>query len=49
VRRSVNTKDMFLFSKLDMVYNQVRMIEAKQNTTEFKCLGSGNRITSPYG
>lgn len=33
---------MFLFSKLDMVYNQVRMIEAKQNTTEFKCLGSGN-------
>ena len=42
MRRSVNTKDMFLFSKLDMVYNQVRMIEAKQNTTEFKCLGSGN-------
>lgn len=42
MRRSVNTKDIFLFSKLDMSYNQVRIIEAKQNATEFKCLGSGN-------
>ena len=41
MRRTVNTKDIALFSKLDMVYNQVRIIEAEQNKTQFKCLGSG--------
>lgn len=41
MRRSVTSKDILTFSKLDMVYNQVRVLEAKQNETQFKCLGSG--------
>jgi Fe-S-cluster containining protein len=41
MRRSVSTNDMVIFSKLDMIYNQIRIIEAKQNSTEYKCLGSG--------
>lgn len=42
MRRSVTVKDISTFAKLDMIYNQVRVIEAKQNATQFKCLGSGN-------
>lgn len=42
MRRSVSVKDISSFAKLDMIYNQVRVIEAKQNATEYKCLGSGN-------
>tara|TARA_B100002019_G_scaffold73910_2_gene63869 strand:- start:3926 stop:4684 length:759 start_codon:yes stop_codon:yes gene_type:complete len=41
VRRSVTGKDITTFAKLDMIYNQVRMLEAQQNETEYKCLGSG--------
>lgn len=41
MRRSVNTKDISTFAKLDMTYNQVRMLEAQQNETKYKCLGSG--------
>jgi len=41
LRRSVNSKDISIFSRLDMTYNQIRVLEAKQNETEFKCLGSG--------
>lgn len=41
MRRSVNSKDIDTFGRLDMVYNQIRVLEAKQNQTEFKCLGSG--------
>ena len=41
MRRTVTTKDINGFIKLDMIYNQVRIIEAKQNETEYKCLGSG--------
>lgn len=41
MRRSVNTKDIATFAKLDMIYNQIRLLEAKQNQTEYKCLGSG--------
>jgi Fe-S-cluster containining protein len=41
MRRSVTAKDMTTFSKLDMIYNQVRVIESKQNNAEYKCLGSG--------
>jgi Fe-S-cluster containining protein len=41
MRRSVTAKDISTFGKLDMIYNQVRVIEAKQNNTEYKCLGSG--------
>lgn len=41
MRRSVTSQDITTFSKLDMIYNQVRVIEAKQNKTEYKCLGSG--------
>jgi Fe-S-cluster containining protein len=41
MRRSVSFKDITSFAKLDMIYNQVRVIEAKQNETKFKCLGSG--------
>lgn len=42
MRRSVSIKDISNFAKLDMIYNQVRVIEAKQNETQYKCLGSGN-------
>lgn len=42
MRRSVSVKDISSFAKLDMLYNQVRVIEAKQNATQYKCLGSGN-------
>ena len=41
MRRNISAKDISTFAKLDMVYNQVRVIEAKQNKTEYKCLGSG--------
>lgn len=42
MRRSVSVKDITSFANLDMIYNQVRVIEAKQNATQYKCLGSGN-------
>lgn len=41
MRRSVSEKDITTFAKLNMVYNQIRVLEAKQNETNFKCLGSG--------
>jgi Fe-S-cluster containining protein len=41
LRRSVNSNDINIFSRLDMNYNQIRVIEANQNDTKFKCLGSG--------
>lgn len=41
MRRSVSIKDISTFAHLDMVYNQVRVLEAQQNKTQFKCLGSG--------
>lgn len=41
MRRSVSLKDISTFAQLDMVYNQVRVIEARQNETQYKCLGSG--------
>lgn len=42
MRRSVTGRDITTFAKLDMSYNQVRMLEAQQNETKYKCLGSGN-------
>lgn len=42
MNRSIAAKDLALFAELDMVYNQIRMLEAKQNKTKYKCLGSGN-------
>lgn len=41
MRRSVSVKDITTFAQLDMVYNQIRVLEAKQNSTKYKCLGSG--------
>lgn len=41
MKRSVTARDIITFAKLDMTYNQIRVIEAKQNETEYKCLGSG--------
>lgn len=41
MKRSVTAKDMITFAKLDMLYNQIRVIEAKQNESQYKCLGSG--------
>lgn len=41
MRRSVSVKDITTFAQLDMIYNQVRVLEAKQNATKYKCLGSG--------
>ncbi len=41
MRRSVSVKDITTFAQLDMIYNQVRVLEAKQNSTQYKCLGSG--------
>lgn len=41
MRNNITTKDITTFTKLDMIYNQIRYIEAKQNETEYKCLGSG--------
>lgn len=37
----VKLSDLTIFAELDMVYNQVRVLEAQQNQTEYKCLGSG--------
>jgi len=42
MRRKVDPHDVALFGKLDMIYNQLRFIEAKQNETRFACKGSGN-------
>ena len=41
MKRAISSKDITTFAKLDMVYNQVRYIEAKQNETKYKCMGSG--------
>jgi Fe-S-cluster containining protein len=41
MKRSVSVRDIVNFARLDMLYNQVRLIEAKQNQTQYKCLGSG--------
>jgi Fe-S-cluster containining protein len=41
MRRNVSIKDITTFAHLDMIYNQIRVLEAKQNATESKCLGSG--------
>lgn len=41
MKKSVTSRDISTFAKLDMVYNQVRVIEAKQNETKYKCIGSG--------
>lgn len=41
MRRSVSIKDITTFAQLDMIYNQIRIIEAQQNKSEYKCLGSG--------
>lgn len=41
MRRTVSVKDITTFAQLDMIYNQVRIIEAKQNASKYKCLGSG--------
>jgi Fe-S-cluster containining protein len=41
MRRSVTAPDILTFARLNMVYNQVRVIESKQNETDYKCLGSG--------
>lgn len=42
MQRKVAAGDLGIFAELDMVYNQARMIEASQNKTKYKCLGSGN-------
>lgn len=39
--KKVKLSDLAIFAELDMVYNQVRVIEARQNKTQYKCLGSG--------
>jgi Fe-S-cluster containining protein len=41
MRRAVTARDIHSFANLDMIYNQIRVLEAKQNETEFKCKGSG--------
>ena len=41
MRRNVSISDIASFAHLDMIYNQVRVLEAKQNSTPYKCLGSG--------
>jgi len=41
MKRSVTANDIVNFTRLDMIYNQIRIIEAKQNQTKYKCLGSG--------
>jgi len=41
MRHSVDSSDIALFGQLDMVYNQLRFVEAEQNTTKFACKGSG--------
>ena len=41
MKRSVTIKDIVNFARLDMIYNQIRIIEAKQNQSPSKCLGSG--------
>ena len=41
MRRNVTINDITSFAHLDMIYNQIRVLEAKQNSTKYKCLGSG--------
>lgn len=41
MRRNVSIQDITTFAHLDMIYNQIRVLEAKQNNTKYKCLGSG--------
>jgi Fe-S-cluster containining protein len=41
MRRSVSINDITTFAHLDMIYNQIRVLEAKQNSGKYKCLGSG--------
>jgi Fe-S-cluster containining protein len=41
MQRKVAIGDIAIFGEMDMLYNQVRVLEARQNETQFKCLGSG--------
>lgn len=41
MQRKVAISDIAIFGEMDMLYNQVRVLESKQNQTKFKCLGSG--------
>ena len=45
MQRKVSSSDLAVFAELDMIYNQARIIEANQNKTKYKCLGSGNCCT----
>jgi|Laugrespbdmm15sd_2_1035082.scaffolds.fasta_scaffold01790_6 Fe-S-cluster containining protein len=42
MQRRVAVTDISIFGEMDMLYNQVRVLEAKQNQTKFKCLGKGD-------
>jgi len=41
VQRKVALSDIAIFGEIDMLYNHVRVLEARQNSGKFKCLGSG--------
>ena len=45
MQRQVSPSDLAIFAELDLVYNNARMIEANQNKTKYKCLGSGHCCT----
>jgi len=45
MQRSITAGDLGLFAELNIVYNQARVIEANQNKTKYKCLGSGHCCT----
>ncbi len=41
MKRLIHREDLEVFSELDMVYNKVRVFQAKHNETEFRCQNSG--------
>jgi Fe-S-cluster containining protein len=40
-KREIHPNDLVAFNRLDMTYNKIRVLQAKHNETEFRCLNSG--------
>jgi Fe-S-cluster containining protein len=41
MQRRIAVNDIAIFAEMDMLYNHIRVLEAKQNEGKFKCLGTG--------
>lgn len=42
MKKTILTEDIYDFAELDLIYDEIRLLEAKQNQSVHKCLGSGS-------